>query len=114
MRSSAEILNATGSAEQLANPIRNGNQHHFHIACMSDVQRWLTEEHVVKCSNVDAQRIRQAMAVLSQQRVKQQDMRPLLHEWQVRQKRDKKDRQLSEMIQECQSKVVNSFNPKTI
>ena len=47
------------SAEQPATPS------HLHILSIRDAQRWLAEPSVASCSSADMQRIREAVAVLS-------------------------------------------------
>ena len=99
---------ASSSAGQLANSFVSAEQPDFKIASIRDVQRWLAAEHVATSSNVDARRIREATAVLSQCRPTQEDVRPLQSKWQVAQKKDKKPRPLGEVLQEFESKVVEA------
>ena len=107
----AELLGespASSSAGQPANSFVSAEQPDFKIASIRDVQRWLAAEHVATSSNVDAQRIREAMAVLSQCRPRKEDVQLLQSKWQVAQKKDKKPRPLGEVLQEFESKVVEA------
>jgi len=99
---------ASSSAGQPANSFVSAERPDFKIASIRDVQRWLAAEHVVTSSNVDAQRIREATAVLSQCGPRQEDVRPLQRKWQVAQTKDKKPRPLGEVLQEFESKVVEA------
>jgi hypothetical protein len=104
----AELLGespASSSAGQPANSFVSAEQPDFKIASIHDVQRWLAAEHVATSSNVDAQRIREAMAVLSQCRPRKEDVQLLQSKWQVAQKKDKKPRPLGEVLQEFEIKV---------
>ena len=78
------------------------------VLSIRDVQRWVPEEPIASCSSADAQRIREAVAVLSRPRPKQEDVRPLQSKWQVAQKEDKKTRPLGDVLQEFQTKVIKA------
>ena len=67
---------------------------------------WLAEDHVASCNSADAQRIREAVAVLSRPNPRQEDVRPLQSKWQVAQKHEKKPRQLPDVTKEPQVKVI--------
>ena len=82
--SGAQIANTLRNAEQLANPS------HFKMLCILDVKRWLAEEPNASCSRADMQRIREAVAVLSTSKRRQEDVRPLQRKWQVAQQKGKK------------------------
>ena len=85
----AELLReslASSSVGQPANSFVSAEQPDFKIASIHDVQRWLAAEHI------DAQRIKEAMAVLLQRRPRTEDVQPLQSKWQVTQKKDKKPR----------------------
>ena len=73
-----------------------------------DVQRWLAEEPIVSCNSAGAQRVREAVAVLSQSKPRQEDVQPLQNEWHVAQQTNKKRRSLADVIQEFQDKVINA------
>ena len=91
-----QLATASNSAEQLATPLRSAEQPatslHLKISSIRDVQRWLAEEHVASCRSVDAQRIREAVAVLANTKPRQEDVRPLQSKWQVAQQNKKKHR----------------------
>ena len=79
------------------------------ISSIRDVQRWLAEEHIASCSSADAQRIREAVAVLSRPKPRQEDVRPLQSKWQVSHRnRDKKQKSLPDAIQELRDKVIKA------
>ena len=80
----AAASSSHSSAERPATPS------HFKISSIRDVQRWVAEEPIASCSSADAQRIREAVAVLSRPKPKQEDVRPLQSKWQVAQKKTKK------------------------
>ena len=67
------------SAEQPATPF------HLKISSIHDVQRWMAEEPIASCSSADAQRIKEAVAVLSRAKPRQEDVQPLQNKWQVAQ-----------------------------
>ena len=75
---------------------------------MFNVQHWFTGEPIASCSIADAQRIREAVAVLSHRKPRQEDVRPLQSKWQVAQRKDNKPRPLGEVLQECRDKVVDA------
>ena len=78
------------------------------ITTIHDVQRWLAEGHVGSCTSADAQRIREAVAVLSRPKPRQEDVRSLQNKWQVAQQQDKKPRPLPDLIQEFRDKVIEA------
>ena len=90
------------SAEQPATPSQ------LKIASIRDVQRWLAQKPIGSCSSADMQRIREAVAVLSHPKPRQEDVRPLQNKWQVAQKKDKKPRPLGDVVQEFQAKVIKA------
>ncbi len=73
-----------------------------------DVQRWLGEEPIVSCNSAGAQRVREAVAVLSQSKPRQEDIRLLQKEWHVEHLQNKKFRSHADLIQELQDKVMNA------
>ena len=69
------------------------------ILSIRDVQRWLAEEPIESGSSADMQRIREAVAVLSRPKPRQEDVEPLHNKWQVAQKKDKQRRRLGDVLQ---------------
>ena len=67
------------SVEHSATPLGSAEQSamrpHVKIVSIRDLQRWMAEEPFASCSNADAQRIRDAVAVLSHRSSRQQDVR---------------------------------------
>ena len=90
------------SAEQPATPS------HLKISSIHDVQRWMAEEPIASYSSADAQRLREAVAVLSNPKPRQEDVRPLQSKWQVAQQIHKKTRPLGDVIQEFKTKVIEA------
>ena len=54
------------------------------------------------------QRIREAVAVLSFPKPRQEDVQPLQSKWHVAQKKDKKRRPLEEVLREFEGKVITA------
>ena len=90
----AAVSSSVGSAEQPATSLRSAEPPatpcHLKILSIRDVQRWLAEEPIASCSSADMQRIREAVAVLSPQKPRQEDVQPLQSKWQVAQKKRQK------------------------
>ena len=80
--SSSAVSSNAGSAEPPATPC------HLKILSIRDVQRWLAEERIASCSSAAMQRIREAVAVLSPAKPRQEDVEPLQSKWQVAQKKN--------------------------
>ena len=100
---SASSSSLLRSAEQPATPS------HLKILSIRDVQHWLADESIASCSSADVQRIREAAAVLSRPKPKQEDVEPLQSKWKVRQqKKGKKRRPLGEVLKEFQDKVIHA------
>ena len=78
------------------------------ISSIRDVQRWVDEEPIASCSSADAQRIREAVAVLSRPKPRQEDVQPLQSKWQVARTKDKKPRPLGDVLEEFQTKVIEA------
>jgi hypothetical protein len=78
------------------------------ISSIRDVQAWLNGEQVAGCSSAGAQRIREAVAVLSKSKPRQEDVQPLQSKWQVAQKENKAKRPLKDVLQEFEGKVVKA------
>ena len=81
-RSSSDVVeppSSCRSVEQSATSLRSAEQpatrSHGKTLSIGDVQRWMAEEPLASCSNADAQRIREAVAVLSHRSPRQQDVR---------------------------------------
>ena len=96
------ISTSLRSAEKPATPS------HFQILSIRHVQRWLADEHVASCSSADMERIREAAAVLSRPKPRQEDVRALQTKWQVAQKKDNKPRPLPEVLAEFHGKVIKA------
>ena len=62
------------------------------LQSIGDVQRWLAKEPIASCSTADMQRIREAAAVLSHKKPRQEDVQPLQSKWGVAQQKNKKRR----------------------
>ena len=93
---------SSGSAERAA-PSKQQS-----ITIIHGIQRWLAEDHVASCTSADAQRIREAVAVLSRPKPRQKDVRPLQGKWLVAQKQNDKPRPLADVIQEFQRRVIKA------
>ena len=67
-------------AEQTITSLRSAEQPatllHLKISSIRDVQAWLNGEQIAGCSSADALRIREAVALLSQSKPRQEDVRP--------------------------------------
>ena len=98
----ATVSSSSSSAERPATPS------HWKIVSIRDVQRWLAYDHIASCSSADVQRIREAVAVLSHPKPRQEDVQPLQGKWQVAQKKEKQPRPLSEVLQEFKDKVIKA------
>ena len=66
---------SSGSAERPAERYAASKQ--LSITTIHGIQRWLAEDHVASCTSADAQRIREAVAVLSRPKPRQEDAQPL-------------------------------------
>ena len=93
---------------ELSSAERPATSGHLRITSIRDVQRWLAEERVASCTSADAQRIREAVPVLSRPTPRQEDVQPLQSKWQVAQRQDKKPRPLPEVIQEFRNKIIKA------
>ena len=65
-------------------------------------------EQVAGCSSADAQRIREAVAVLSQSKPRKKDVRPLQSFWHVAFQQNTKDRPLGDVRAELETKVIEA------
>ena len=84
------------------------------LSSIRELQRWVAEEPIASCSSADAQRIREAVAVLSRPKPRQEDVRPLQSKWQLAQKKDRKPGPLGDVIQELQTKVIKSAKTRQL
>ena len=78
------------------------------IVSIGDVQLWLAELPIGRCGSADVRRIREAAVVLARGKPRKEDVRPLQSKWRVAQKKEKKPRLLSEVIEELRSKVIKA------
>ncbi len=106
---------ASGSASSAEQPAtlppsaaQPGTPSYSKTLSIRDVQCWLAEEPIVSCNSAGAQRVREAVAVLSQPQPRQKDVRRLQNQWHVAQKKNKQTRPLADVIQEFQDKVINA------
>ena len=90
----AEPPSSSSSAEQPATSLRSAEQpatpSQLKIFSIRDVQRWLAEESIARCSSADLQRLREAVAVLTsgkKEQPRKEDVQPLQSKWQVIQKK---------------------------
>ena len=94
---------SSSSAERSATPAD------LKIGSIREVQRWLALEPIASCSSAELERIREAVAVLSPSKPRQEHVQPLLTKWQVAQQKDKRKRRpLPEVIEELRGKVVQA------
>ena len=101
---------SAGSSRGSASPANEqpATPSHLKILSIRDVQRWLAEEPIASCSSADMQRIREAVAVLSHPKPRQEDVQPLQSKWQVARQKDKKKRPLGDVLQELRDKVIKA------
>ena len=78
------------------------------IVSIGDVQLWLAELPIGRCGSADVRRIREAAVVLARGKPRKEDVRPLQSKWRVAQKKEKKPRLLSEVLEELRSKVIKA------
>ena len=101
---SSAVQRATSlrSAEQPATPSDSK------ILSIRDVQRWLAQEPIASCISADAQRIREAVAVLLHPTPRKEDVRPLQPQWHIARQRDRKQRSPEDVLQELEDKVIKA------
>ena len=116
-RTRPTVRDASGGAEQPASRISepassaaqpasaSSTPSQLKIVSIRDVQLWLS---IAKCSSADVQRIREAAAVLSRPKPRQEDVRPLQKKWQVPQTIGSKWRPLGDVVEEFRDKVINA------
>ena len=78
------------------------------MSSIRDVQAWLNEEHLASCSSAEAQRIREAVALLSQPKPRQEDVRPLQCKWKVPRQKNNKGTRLEDAIKNLKIKVIEA------
>ena len=78
------------------------------MSSIRDVQAWLNGEHVTSCSSAEAQQIREAVAVLSQPKPRQEDVEPLHSKWQVPHWKNYKKTRLQDVIKILEIKVIEA------
>ena len=78
------------------------------MSSIRDVQAWLNGEHVASCSSAEAQHIREAVAVLSQPKPRQEDVEPLHSTWQVPHWKNYKKTRLQDVIKILEIKVIEA------
>ena len=89
---SAERPATTAAPSSSGSAARPAIPPHLKILSIRDVQRWLAEEPIASCTSADMQRIREAVAVLSRPKPRQEDVEPLQPKWQVARLIKKRDR----------------------
>ena len=108
----ATMSSSFSSAEQPATSVCSAEQPgircQLKVSSIRDVQRWLAMEPIASCSSADMQRIREAAAVLSHKKPRQEDVQPLQSKWGVAQKKNKKRRPLEEVVDEFRDKVIKA------
>ena len=92
------VSSSSSNVEQPATPS------HLKILYPRVVQRWLADEPITNCNSADAQRIRQAVAVLSRPNPRKENAQPLQIKWQVLS--NKIPRPLGDVLKEFQGKVI--------
>ena len=80
----------------------------FKMSSIRDVQAWLNGERVASCSSAQAQRITEAVALLSQPKPRQEDVRPLQSKWKVPQRINNKRMPLEDVIKNLKIKVIEA------
>ena len=97
---------SSASAERPGTSTSPSNQ--VSITTLRGVQLWLAEDHIATCTSEETQRIREAVAVLSRPKPRQEDLRPLQPKWQVSQSQSKRMKPMADMIQEFQVKIIKA------
>ena len=109
----ANVSARSSGAEESAIPFSSAEQpatsSDLKITCIRDVQRWLASEAIARYSTADLESIREAAAVLSTPKPKQEDVRPFMERWQLGPRRDKTH---YEMVQEFQGEVIKTAQKK--
>jgi hypothetical protein len=78
------------------------------MSSIRDVQAWLNGEHVASCSSAEAQHIREAVAVLSQPKPRQEDVESLQSKWKVPRRKNNKKTRLQDVIKNLEIKVIEA------
>ena len=97
---------SSSSAEWPATSTTVSNQ--VSITSIRHVRLWLAEDHIVACTSAEIKRIREAVAVLSCPKPKQQDLEPLRPKWEVSRMQGRKRRSMADIIQEFHSKIIKA------
>ena len=112
---STAASSSSGNAERVANVSARSSSaalpatlSQSKILSMQDVQRWLAEPHIVRCHSADLERLKEAAAVLSRSKPRQEDVRDLQNDWQVASKKHQKPIPLPEVIQEFRGKIIKA------
>ena len=109
---SSECNVSRASAAQPATSCRSADQRaissRLKLSSIREVRRWLAEEPIASCSSTGIQRLREAVAVLSQPKPRKQDVRPLQSKWQVAFRKNKNPRPLGDVLEEFQDKVIEA------
>ena len=85
LANSAEQPDTPVTVEQSAIDSGSADQPAWKISSFHDVNRWLASDHVASCSMVE--RIKEAVAVLSQPHPRKEDVQALQSKWQVHKRR---------------------------
>ena len=80
----------------------------FKIASIRDVQSWLNEENAAISSSTEAHNISEAVALLSQRKPSQKDVRALQTQWGVPRTINKQTTSLEDVIKKLTSKVIEA------
>ena len=112
---STAASSSSGNAERVANVSARSSSaalpaalSQSKISSMQDVQRWLAEPPIVRCHSADMERLKEAAAVLSRSKPRQEDVRDLQNDWQVSSKKGSKPIPLPEVIQEFRGKIIKA------
>ena len=112
---STAASSSSGNAERVANVSARSSSaalpaalSQSKISSMQDVQRWLAEPPIVRCHSADMERLKEAAAVLSRSKPRQEDVRDLQNDWQVSSKKGSKSIPLPEVIQEFRGKIIKA------
>ena len=107
---STAASSSSGNAERVANVSARSSSaalpatlSQSKILSMQDVQRWLAEPHIVRCHSADLERLKEAAAVLSRSKPRQEDVRKLQNDWQVSSRKP-----LPGVIQEFRNKIIKA------
>ena len=88
---SSSFSNAEQPTTSLGSAEQPGTRCQLKLSSIRDVERWLAIEPIASCSSADMQRIREAAAVLSHKKPRQEDVQPLQSKWGVAQQKNKNE-----------------------